>query len=56
MRESRLVVLSAALALAAVGPAAAEPPGAGPKAGDRLAAYTPVKKIGARGGLKCETC
>jgi hypothetical protein len=54
MRESRLVVLSAALAT--VGPAAADPPGAGPKAGDRLAPYTPVKKIGARGGLKCETC
>jgi hypothetical protein len=54
MRECRLVVLSAALLAGSA--TAADPPGAGPKVGDRLAPYTPAKKIGALGGLKCETC
>jgi hypothetical protein len=56
MREHRPVVLSAVLALLAAGPAAADPPGAGAKVGDRLAPYTPTTKIGARGAAKCETC
>jgi hypothetical protein len=40
--------------LAALAPAA--PPEAGPKVGDRLAAYTPTKSLNQRGRLKCETC
>jgi hypothetical protein len=56
MRKLSTVHVTLALALLASSASAGGPPSGGPRVGDRLAAYTPTKNIGARGKVKCETC